>query len=258
MALLSVRDLTVQFGGLRAVDRFSLDVEQGRIHSLIGPNGAGKTSVINVITGLYPATGSVRLEGEELLGRRPHQIAALGVTRTFQNVELFSEMTVLENVLVGAHRRLPYGVLEATVRAGRRWRQERAETERAEEILRTLGVADDRRREARGLPFAKQRRLELARALASGPRLVLLDETAAGMTVAEVAELNTILLELKERQGLTILLVDHVMQVVMRISDCITVLHFGQKIAEGVTESVRSNPEVIRAYLGERRLRARR
>ena len=258
MALLSVRDLTVQFGGLRAVDRFSLDVEQGRIHSLIGPNGAGKTSVINVITGLYPATGSVRLEGEELLGRRPHQIAALGVTRTFQNVELFSEMTVLENVLVGAHRRLSYGVVEATVRAGSRWRQERVETERAEEILRTLGLADDRRREARDLPFAKQRRLELARALASGPQLVLLDEPAAGMTVAEVAELNTILLELKERQGLTILLVDHVMQVVMRISDCITVLHFGQKIAEGVTESVRSNPEVIRAYLGERRFRAGR
>ncbi len=259
MALLSVRDLTIQFGGLRAVDGFSVDVERGRIHSLIGPNGAGKTSIINTITGLYPAmTGSVRLDGEELLGRAPHEIAGRGVTRTFQNVELFREMTALDNILVGAHQRLRYGVLGATFRLGGAWAGERCEVQRAEQILEVLGLVEDRDRKAGDLPFGKQRRLELARALASSPRLILLDEPGAGMAAAEVAGLNKVLLDLKERRGLTILLVDHVMQVVMNISDVITVLHYGKKIAEGTAESVRTHPEVIRAYLGERRSRADR
>ncbi|HXG01964.1 MAG TPA: ABC transporter ATP-binding protein [Candidatus Binatia bacterium] len=256
MALLSVRDLTVQFGGLRAVDGFSTDVEAGRIHSLIGPNGAGKSTVINAVTGLYPVrAGSIRLAGEELAGLPPHQIAARGVTRTFQNVELFGEMTVLDNVLVGAHLRLGYGVLGATLRAGSGWRTEGREVQRAEQILETVGLADDRRRQARDLPFAKQRRLELARALAAEPRLLLLDEPAAGMTAAEVAGLNKVLVGLRERQGLTVVLVDHVMQVVMEISDVITVLHYGRKIAEGPAHVVRSDAEVVRAYLGERRAR---
>jgi len=258
VSLLAVRDLTVQFGGLRAVDGLSLGVERARIHSVIGPNGAGKTSVINAVTGLYPAVrGSVRFDGEEILGRRPHQIAARGIARTFQNVELFPEMSVLENVLVGAHRRMEYGVVGATLRLGRGWRRESSETERACEILQILGLAEDRHREARDLPFAKQRRLELARALAAEPRLVLLDEPAAGMTTVEVAELNKILVELKERGGLTILIVEHVMQVVMQISDVISVLHYGRKIAEGSPEEVRTNDEVVRAYLGRRRSRAR-
>ncbi len=254
MALLSIRQLTIRFGGLLAVDGFSADVAAGSVHSLIGPNGAGKTSVINAITGLYPAAGgSVRLDGEELLGRPPHAIAARGVTRTFQNVELFGEMSVLDNVLVGAHRRLRYGLLAATLQLGRRWRHEREERERAEQILETVGLADDQHRRAGDLPFGKQRRLELARALAARPRLVLLDEPAAGMTAGEVAGLSKILAGLKEREGLTILLVDHVMQVVMEISDTITVLHHGRKIAEGSAEQVRSDPDVVRAYLGERR-----
>jgi branched-chain amino acid transport system ATP-binding protein len=258
VAFLSVRELMVQFGGLRAVDGLSLDVERGRIHSLIGPNGAGKTSVINVITGLYPAAaGAVLVDGHDVVGDRPHRIARRGVTRTFQNVELFPEMSALENVLVGAHLRLPYGVLGATLRLGAGWGRERVERQRAEEILTMLGLADDRHRPARDLPFGKQRRLELARALAPAPRLVLLDEPAAGMTAAEVAELNKILVAWKEREGLTILLVDHVMQVVMEISDAVTVLHYGRKIAEGRPEVVREDPEVIRAYLGERRARAR-
>ncbi|MEX2147874.1 MAG: ABC transporter ATP-binding protein [Candidatus Rokuibacteriota bacterium] len=257
MALLSVRELTVRFGGLRAVDGFSMDVTAGRIHSLIGPNGAGKTSVINAITGLYPAAGSIRLDGRELLGRAPHAIAELGVTRTFQNVELFADMSVLDNVLVGAHRRLRYGVLAGTLQAGPRWRREGQERRRAEEILETVGLADERAREAGDLTFGKQRRLELARALATGPRLLLLDEPAAGMTAAEIGGLNTILLALRAREALTILLVDHVMQVVMEISDTITVLHYGRKIAEGSAERVRTDPEVVRAYLGEGRRRAR-
>jgi branched-chain amino acid transport system ATP-binding protein len=257
VALLSVRELTVQFGGLRAVDRFSVDVAAGHIHSLIGPNGAGKTSVINAVTGLYPASGSVRLDGEELLGRRPHAIARLGVTRTFQNVELFPDMSVLDNVLVGAHRRLRYGVLAGTLQVGPGWQSEREERRRAEQILEIVGLADERGREAGDLPFGKQRRLELARALATGPRLLLLDEPAAGMTAAEITGLNKILLALREQEGLTILLVDHVMQVVMEISDTITVLHYGRKIAEGNAEQVRSDPEVVRAYLGEGRRRAR-
>jgi branched-chain amino acid transport system ATP-binding protein len=257
MALLSVRELTIQFGGLRAVDALSLDVHAATIHSVIGPNGAGKTSVINAITGLYPArAGSVQLEGVELLGRRPHAIAALGVSRTFQNVELFPDLTVLENVLVGEHLSARYGLLAATLRVGPRWARERQAHEHAERVLETLGLVDDRDRPAADLPFGKQRRLELARALALRPRLVLLDEPAAGMTAAEIVGLNEILVGLKEGQGLTILLIDHVMQVVMEISDTITVLNFGRKIAEGGAQRVRTDPDVIKAYLGERRRRA--
>ena len=257
MALLTVRDLTIQFGGLRAVDGLSLDVEPATIHSVIGPNGAGKTSVINALTGLYPAlAGSARLGDEELLGRRPHAIAALGISRTFQNVELFSDLTVLDNVLVGAHLATRYGLLAATLRIGPRWARERQAREQAERVLDSLGLADDRDRPAADLPFGKQRRLELARALALRPRLVLLDEPAAGMTAAEIVDLNKILVALKMTQGLTILLVDHVMQVVMEISDTITVLNFGRKIAEGIAERVRTDPNVVKAYLGEGRRRA--
>jgi branched-chain amino acid transport system ATP-binding protein len=172
-------------------------------------------------------------------------------------VELFPEMSVLENVLVGAHLRIQYGVVGATLRKGHGWGRERYEIERGSEILRSLGLGDDIQREARDLPFGKQRRLELARALASEPRMILLDEPAAGMTVAEVVELNKILVDLKKRGGLTILLIEHVMQVVMEISDMITVLHYGRKIAEGLPDEIRANAEVIRAYLGERSSRAR-
>jgi branched-chain amino acid transport system ATP-binding protein len=258
MALLVLRDIFVEFGGLRAVDGLSLAVEQGQIHSMIGPNGAGKTSVINAITGLYPVTrGSISFDNQEILRLAPHEIAARGITRTFQNVELFPEMTVLENVLVGAHLRMSYGLVEATLRKGRRWKCERQEMERAEEIPKSLGLEEDRKREAGDLPCGKQRRLELGRALALGPRLVLLDEPAAGMTAREVAELNKVLVHLKKEYGITIFLIEHVMQVVMEISDIITVLHYGRKIAEGPPDIIRSNAEVIRAYLGERSARAR-
>jgi branched-chain amino acid transport system ATP-binding protein len=254
VALLVIRDLTVQFGGLRAVDGVSLSVEAGRIHSLIGPNGAGKSTVINAVTGLYPVrTGSIRVDGEELRGLPPHRIAERGITRTFQNVELFGEMTVLDNVLVGAHRRIACGVAGAVLRIGAGWREERREVERAEHILELVGLADERRRLARDLPFARQRRVELARALAAGPRVLLLDEPAAGMAAADIGALNKILVGLKERDGLTIVLVDHVMPVVMEISDVVTVLHQGRTIAEGPVDAVRADPEVVRAYLGERR-----
>jgi branched-chain amino acid transport system ATP-binding protein len=258
MTLLALRDISIEFGGLRAVDGLSLEVEQAQIHSMIGPNGAGKTSVINAITGIYPVTrGSIIFDDQEILRLPPHEIAARGITRTFQNVELFSELTVLENVLVGAHLRMSYGLIEATLRKGSRWRRERQEIERAEGILKSLGLEEDRKREAGDLPCGKQRRLELARALALEPRLVLLDEPAAGMTAGEVAELNKVLLGLKKEYGITIFLIEHVMQVVMEISDIITVLHYGRKIAEGRPETIRSNAEVIRAYLGERSARAR-
>jgi branched-chain amino acid transport system ATP-binding protein len=254
VALLVIRDLTVQFGGLRAVDRFDLSVEAGRIHSLIGPNGAGKSTVINAVTGLYPVrTGSICLDGEELLGLPPHRIAERGITRTFQNLELFGEMTVLDNVLVGAHRRIRYGVASAVLRVGSGWRRERREVERTERLLELVGLADERQRPAHDLPFAKQRRVELARALAAAPRVLLLDEPAAGMAAADIAALNKILVGLKERDGLTIVLVDHVMPVVMEISDVVTVLHHGRAIAEGPVDAVRTDPDVVRAYLGERR-----
>jgi branched-chain amino acid transport system ATP-binding protein len=257
MALLVLRDIVVEFGGLRAVDGLSLEIEEARIHSMIGPNGAGKTSVINAITGLYPvARGSISFDGREILRLPPHEIAARGITRTFQNVELFPEMTVMENVLVGAHLRLRYGLVEATFRRGNRWRREREEIERAEGILRSLGLEEDRNREAGDLPCGRQRRLELARALALEPRLVLLDEPAAGMTAGEVSELNKALVRLQKDYGITIFLIEHVMQVVMEISDVITVIHYGRKIAEGPPDEIRANAEVIRAYLGERSARA--
>jgi branched-chain amino acid transport system ATP-binding protein len=258
MNSLEIKHVTVRFGGLVAVNELTFTVGEGSIHSLIGPNGAGKTTVINTITGLYPASqGSVRVFGSEILGRGPHEISRAGVARTFQNTEIFGEMTVLDNVLVGAHTHAQYGLAPAILRMPEYSRREREIRERAHELIDIVGLARDRNTLAANLPFAKQRSLELARALASTPRLLLLDEPAAGLRAAEIDQLNATLITLRERHRLTILLVDHVMKVVMNISDRITVLNFGQKIAEGTPETVRTDPEVRRAYLGDKTERAR-
>ena len=258
MNCLEVERLTVRFGGLTAVDALDLVVADGAIHSLIGPNGAGKTTVINVVTGLYPAAaGSIRFRGRPILGRRPDEISRAGIARSFQNTEIFPEMTVFENVLVGAHRHADYGPVAAVLRTPRFRRQEKLVTERSEALLDAVGLGRERDVLAANLPFGKQRRLELARALASSPTLLLLDEPAAGLRAAEIEDLNRTLVRLRGQYGLTILLVDHVMQVVMNISDRITVLNFGRKIAEGTPEAVRADADVRRAYLGDHAGRAR-
>jgi branched-chain amino acid transport system ATP-binding protein len=230
--LLDVDRVTRRFGGILALDELSLAVEEGEIHGLIGPNGAGKTTAFNVITRLYaPNEGTVRFRGDDLLRHRPHEIVGLGIARTFQNLELCAHMSVLDNVLVGGHVR-------------------RASASDALEALDYLGLRDVAERPAAGMPFGTLKRVELARALAARPTLLLLDEPAGGLNHEEVAELATLIRRLRDDFALTILLVEHHMQLVMGVSDRVTVLNFGRTIAAGAPGEVQSNPAVIEAYLG--------
>ncbi|MZR30746.1 ABC transporter ATP-binding protein [Sneathiella litorea] len=251
--ILGVNNVTVQFGGIIALSDVSLEVTPGTIHAVIGPNGAGKSTLLNVISGIYSATkGDVSFEGERLSGLAGHEINAKGVARTFQNTELFKEMTALENVKVGLDRFHACGVINSALHT-KQWKKSDAEAdEAARELLKLVGLGDDETSSAGILPFGKQRRLEIARALATRPKLLLLDEPAAGLRAAEVEDLIAILRELKTNQGLTILIIDHVMALVMAISDRISVLNFGHKIADGAPKEIRESAEVIKAYLGEK------
>ena len=251
--LLHLDGITVRFGGIVALDKVSLDIGRGSIQAVIGPNGAGKSTMLNVITGLYAVDGgAVLFEGERIDGRAPHTIGQLGIARTFQNTELFGEMSAIENVMVGLDRHHPYNLAIGMSHGLGYRRSEIAARREAQDLLALVGIADDAAIPAAALPFGKQRRLEIARALATRPKLLLLDEPAAGLRAAEVESLNLILLNLRSGQGLTILVIDHVMALVMAISDQISVLNFGRKIAEGDPDTVRKSPEVIRAYLGEK------
>jgi ABC-type branched-subunit amino acid transport system ATPase component len=250
-ALLSLDDVSIQFGGLKALDGVSFDVRQGEILGLIGPNGAGKTTCFNVMTGVYqPTSGEVRFAGEPLGKRKRFAITRLGIARTFQNIRLFGNMTALENVLVGADAHHRTNVIDALVRSPRHRREEREGEETAREVMKFLGLERRADELARNLSYGEQRRLEIARAMATKPRLLCLDEPAAGFNPAEKAQLMELIRRIRDVRGLTVLLIEHDMGLVMGVSDRVAVLEFGRKIAEGAPAVVRNDPAVIAAYLG--------
>ncbi|MEG6501983.1 ABC transporter ATP-binding protein [Desulfovibrio sp. 1214_IL3152] len=255
--VLEVQDLSQDFGGLRALNELSLTVNSGEIVALIGPNGAGKTTFFNCVTGIYtPTEGKMFLYDREgspklLNGKKPHVITAMGMARTFQNIRLFSDMTVLENVMIGRHCRTRAGILGAVMRDGRTRREEQESIDASYALLELVRLQDMWNETARNLPYGAQRRLEIARALATEPRMLLLDEPAAGMNPQETNELKDLVCSIRDNQQLSILLIEHDMGMVMSLSDRIYVMEYGSCIATGKPEEIRVNPRVIKAYLGE-------
>lgn len=249
--LLKTENVSMVFGGLKAVSDFNIKLGAGELVGLIGPNGAGKTTAFNMLTGVYqPTTGSITFYGENIVGKKPYQVTKAGIARTFQNIRLFSELTVLENVKIAFQSRVKYGLLETVFRVGRYFTEENAieaEARRLLSIFHLEGLADET---AKNLPYGAQRRLEIARALATKPKLLLLDEPAAGMNPQETQELMEMIRWIRKEFGLTILLIEHDMALVMGICERIYVLEYGEIIAEGTPKEIRENPEVIRAYLG--------
>lgn len=249
-ALLELDDLTMRFGGVTALDALSLTIEDGQVFSVIGPNGAGKTTVFNAITGVFrPAAGDIRLQGKSIVGRRRSEIPRAGAARTFQNIRLFGEMSVVENVMVGADAHHRAGVIGAIFESPRHRREEAEGRRRAHEILEFMGIGDRAEEPAASLPYGDQRRLEIARAMATGAPLLLLDEPAAGFNHTEKRELGALIRSMCD-VGRTVMLIEHDMELVLGISDRVAVLNFGHKICEGTPHEVRDDPAVIDAYLG--------
>lgn len=250
--MLEVKNLCIQFGGLKAVDNFNLTINKGQLYGLIGPNGAGKTTVFNMLTGVYkPTSGSIILDGLNITGKHPAQINKDGIARTFQNIRLFKEMSVLDNVKVGLHNQKKYSTIEGILRLPRYFKEEKEMDERATELLKVFELDDEKEQLASNLPYGKQRKLEIARALATNPKLLLLDEPAAGMNPNETAELMNTIRFVRDNFDMTILLIEHDMKLVSGICEKVTVLNFGQELAKGETAEVLNDPRVITAYLGE-------
>jgi len=250
--LLDVSGATVRFGGIHALTDADFAIAKGSVTALIGPNGAGKTTMLNAITGMVAISdGEIRLDGTDIAGLAPHKRAAAGVVRTFQNLEVFTSMSVLENVMAGRHALTRYTVAASLLRTPGFRRAERQCRERALDCLEFVGLADDRDAPAGALPYGRQRLLEMARALAADPKLLLLDEPAAGLNSKETARLGDLITAVRDKRGVTVGLVEHDMDLVMNVSDHITVLHFGHPLAAGAPDQIQANPEVVKAYLGE-------
>ena len=252
MALLEVKNLGISFGGLRAVDDFDISIEQGQLYGLIGPNGAGKTTVFNLLTGVYkPNEGMIRLDGKDITGLKTIDINKAGIARTFQNIRLFKELTVLDNVKVGLHNHYPYSTVEGILRLPGYFQKEKQMNEKAMELLKVFDLDGEADFLAANLPYGKQRKLEIARALATEPKLLLLDEPAAGMNPNETIELMDTIRFVRDNFDMTILLIEHDMKLVSGICEELTVLNFGRILAQGKTSNVLNDPQVITAYLGE-------
>jgi branched-chain amino acid transport system ATP-binding protein len=251
MSLLTVKSLTKAFGGVTAIDDLSLSIRPGAIHSIIGPNGAGKTTLFNLVTGIYASDqGAISLDGADITAAPAHKMAALGLSRTFQNLQIFFNMTALENVQVGMHRHCDHRFLPAMLRLPRIVRRDRELTDMAADLMRFVGLADYVGAVADSMPYGALKRLEIARALAAEPRLLLLDEPAAGLNPAETAEIDDLIQKISET-GVTVVLVEHDMKLVMGVSDHILVIERGHLLAEGTGAEIRHNPDVVAAYLGE-------
>ena len=252
MSLLEVNHLGISFGGLRAVNEFHMNIEKGELYGLIGPNGAGKTTVFNLLTGVYkPNEGIILLDGDNIVGKKTIDINKAGIARTFQNIRLFKDLSVLDNVKVGLHNHYKYSAVDGLFRLPKYFRVEKEMDEKALELLEVFGLEQEADTMASNLPYGKQRKLEITRALATEPKLLLLDEPAAGMNPNETQELMDTIRFVRDKFDMTILLIEHDMKLVSGICEKLTVLNFGQVLAEGSTKDVLNHPEVIKAYLGE-------
>lgn len=252
MALLETKNLGISFGGLKAVDELNLKIEKGQLYGLIGPNGAGKTTVFNLLTGVYkPTMGTFFLDGENLTGKNTVEINKKGIARTFQNIRLFKNLSVIDNVKVGLHNIMPYSTFEGIFKLPGYFRAEKEMNKRAEELLEVFDLKNEKDFLASNLPYGKQRKLEITRALATNPKLILLDEPAAGMNPNETAELMNTIKFVRDKFDITVLLIEHDMKLVSGICEEVTVLNFGTELAKGKTSDVLNNPEVITAYLGD-------
>lgn len=252
MAILEVKNLGISFGGLRAVDGFNVTIEKGQLYGLIGPNGAGKTTIFNMLTGVYkPTDGLIMLDGQNITGKKTIDINKAGIARTFQNIRLFKDLTVLDNVKVGLHNHHKYSTVAGILRLPSYHKTEKEMNAKAMELLEVFGLENEAQQLAANLPYGKQRKLEIARALATEPKLLLLDEPAAGMNPNETIELMETIRFVRDKFDMTILLIEHDMKLVSGICEKLTVLNFGQVLAQGETSEVLNDPEVIKAYLGE-------